>query len=993
MKKFFLLIATVLSSFTASAQSVTVVDDIATYAGDDAYVFSQKDGKTYVRNNLNQYEQYGVYVKTNTLNIASTDTQYAQIEYLKSPDGAFINLNYIPKQNSKAVAVIKAENGPDWKAVYGTGYDQGGWKDRFCFFTTNATINLGGETGNKSQMVYGEKIWTVLDATAGDLKIYDDAAMTNLRGTITDSPKNADCKTPLYVFAQNKNWPNNEHLQTDCYNPYVTLYSLDLYEGDNKVLELVPAVTSDGKAGLLDKLTNKMYTSANTKEFELSPDAAEKMVPGISVYEGKMVLNTTDGKIYKYSNGAFTLVGERLVNSIEGDYKNMKNWRSNDEHWNNVFGNGANIGFDESTGVNTFNPYRGTGGWEPLFYKVTDLEENADYNISFTYSTGGWNSWSSYTTLPFLILKNENFDHGQAAGSGTIFAEAQLPQAQTTDHAVSVDFTPDQNYAMLVVQFGVVDDGKDFSFNFGNWKLGKYAYPEAYPAVNPFAPQLALLIPEVEQELANLNTTTALENALTQALNTAKGVVEGDNLAAQKSALEALQNAFKAAKDVNITLLSKITVLAEADGVNVSGANDFFVNGTSVDALNALVSDLRVARKIAHIETDAAAYTGNEPEAGDFYLYNVGRKAYLTSGSDWGSHAALGYPGLLATLAQNGNGFTIQFNELIPGDARQKYLNGSPYVDSDNGDTYVFEAVSGKPGVYAVKGSRGYLAFDENGEVDGGGKHHFNTVTATWGTPGNPDAEWMLVSKADRLAQLENASAENPVDATVLIRDASFNKFAALNNPWTDLNQGWEWGNRDFGDKNTETFNSQEYNLSQTITLPRAGKYSLSVQSYYRDGSFDAHTASVASSEPLHAPAVLYAGDDTTPLMYIHEEADLAPGEGRDSEIGNYPDNMIQAAAFFETGLYWNTVKFEVGQANTQITIGIRKSGNDHRQNNWVVADNFRLAFLGTSVVDGIQQVENEAVNSDVIYNLQGVRVQKPVRGLYIQNGKKVIKK
>ena len=102
---------------------------------------------------------------------------------------------------------------------------------------------------------------------------------------------------------------------------------------------------------------------------------------------------------------------------------------------------------------------------------------------------------------------------------------------------------------------------------------------------------------------------------------------------------------------------------------------------------------------------------------------------------------------------------------------------------------------------------------------------------------------------------------------------------------------------------------------------------------------------------------------------------------------------MIQAAAFFETGLYWNTVKFEVGQANTQITIGIRKSGNDHRQNNWVVADNFRLAFLGTSIVDGIQQVENEAVNSDVIYNLQGVRVQKPVRGLYIQNGKKVIKK
>ena len=47
--------------FTVSAQNVTVVGDISTYTGTEQYVFNQKDGKTYARNNLGTYERYGVY--------------------------------------------------------------------------------------------------------------------------------------------------------------------------------------------------------------------------------------------------------------------------------------------------------------------------------------------------------------------------------------------------------------------------------------------------------------------------------------------------------------------------------------------------------------------------------------------------------------------------------------------------------------------------------------------------------------------------------------------------------------------------------------------------------------------------------------------------------------------------------------------------------------------------------------------------------------------
>lgn len=492
------------------------------------------------------------------------------------------------------------------------------------------------------------------------------------------------------------------------------------------------------------------------------------------------------------------------------------------------------------------------------------------------------------------------------------------------------------------------------------------------------------------------NTTDVLADALATALASAKEALSStdtEELAAQTLAVKA---ALEAAKSLDDTILEQIVVLAKEDGVeDTSTAEGFIANGTSVDEMNRIINDLRVARKVANIETDNATYEGNEVQEGDFYLYNVGRKAYLTSGSDWGAHAALGYPGLLSTLAANGEGYTIQFNELIQGEARDKYLSGSPYCDAANGDkgTYTFEAVDGKPGVYNIKGDRGYLAFDPNGEVDGGGILHYNTVTAMWSEPKNEDAEWMLITKEDRLAQMDNASKENPVDVTVIIRDASFNKYAALDNPWSDqLNQSWEWGNRDFGDKNTETYDSQEYELYQEITVPRAGIYEVSVQAYYRDGSIEAHVESVANDAELVAAPVLYADSDEQPLVYIHEEADKAPGEGANTAIGNIPDNMIDASKFFQNGLYWNTVRTKATADDLQMIIGIEKvSGN--RPANWIVADNFRIKYLGVdpgSAIDGVV-VEPEQEGPTVIYNLQGIRVAEPQQsGLYIVNGKKV---
>ena len=77
----------------------------------------------------------------------------------------------------------------------------------------------------------------------------------------------------------------------------------------------------------------------------------------------------------------------------------------------------------------------------------------------------------------------------------------------------------------------------------------------------------------------------------------------------------------------------------------------------------------------------------------------------------------------------------------------------------------------------------------------------------------------------------------------------------------------------------------------------------------------------------------------------------------------------------------------------TPVTVGLLVAATNA---SWIVADNFQLSYIGTTVPDGIEAIENaqsSILNGKSIYNLAGQRVQKPVKGLYIINGKKVVVK
>ena len=78
-----------------------------------------------------------------------------------------------------------------------------------------------------------------------------------------------------------------------------------------------------------------------------------------------------------------------------------------------------------------------------------------------------------------------------------------------------------------------------------------------------------------------------------------------------------------------------------------------------------------------------------------------------------------------------------------------------------------------------------------------------------------------------------------------------------------------------------------------------------------------------------------------------------------------------------------------------KLNLGIYKDDAANTED-WVVADNFRMKYLGTTKPDteGISEKVISSAQQNKIFNLQGVELKKAEKaGLYISNGKKFIKK
>lgn len=465
------------------------IDNINSYTGSEPYVYNKANMTYYALNNLGQYEEYGIFSEVSTLKVAGGGV--TEIEYIATTESdgkhPYINTNYIPKANTRIVMDVDIENSTakDWMAVFGAR--QGGWTNHAfvlfarAFGSQNGVFNrTNDEHRGDSEIPRNQRM--TIDAL-GKTCSFTLAGASDPALTITTSDGSSvqDCTNNLFIFDTNTAGAGGN--QRDNSYIYMKLYGCQIYEGETLVRDFVPIVDSEGNGGLKDKVTGEIILSASADNFVLSADGqAVASSAGISVYEGKRVKLTTDNHEYKYQNGEWLDCGKMALEEIADttpSYKDMRNWKTNNDHMS-IF---AGFTYDGTT--NVIDPYVGTGGYEPYMFQIPTLA-GQDYNWSFVYSGSVYDSWHS---TQFHAFVTNAYDLGMTATGDAIggdiigIAEA-FPFAGVENKPYSIDFTAKQSNETLVVQFGDVNDGKNFWFKFANLKVSKYIYPLAYEQID-----------------------------------------------------------------------------------------------------------------------------------------------------------------------------------------------------------------------------------------------------------------------------------------------------------------------------------------------------------------------------------------------------------------------------------------------------------------------------------------------------------------------------
>ena len=319
-------------------------------------------------------------------------------------------------------------------------------------------------------------------------------------------------------------------------------------------------------------------------------------------------------------------------------------------------------------------------------------------------------------------------------------------------------------------------------------------------------------------------------------------------------------------------------------------------------------------------QTDGVPWTGEAlpAESGEYYLYNKAGDGFLLGANTWGTQASLGQPGLLCTVTAVGEG-TYTIKTLTTSNEGKNYLGSNGYVDAGSCNfTFTDDTLDDGLNEYTIKNGSNTLYYPGSGTVlklDNGGAERAG--------------QWLLVSKQQRIDSLENATADNGVDATFYIVGAGFDRGQTSN--WQETHNG---GNltiigpdRGTGSSNSCAYvkdNNESFDIYQELTEIPNGRYIVSCQGYYRPG--------ISVVENGAQNAILYANNYTAPLQLLHDDGQGVPG------------NETDAANVFLNGRYGGN-KVEVIVSDNTLRLGVRKDVSI--ANDFTAFDNFRLTYYG----------------------------------------------
>lgn len=259
-----------------------------------------------------------------------------------------------------------------------------------------------------------------------------------------------------------------------------------------------------------------------------------------------------------------------------------------------------------------------------------------------------------------------------------------------------------------------------------------------------------------------------------------------------------------------------------------------------------------------------------------------------------------------------------------------------------------------------------------------------------------------MINRLGLPADMDQASDENPVECTTVI----------INPAYVDGNdEGWTGAAAVNGEAlDAEKFNTT-YNYYQVIQGLPAGTYDVVLQGYYRAGSATVDYDSYVENPEANNNAFLYAAGEnadtcSVPMMRLASQAistdALSDGYAWASEANQLavPNSMATGGEMFmtfneTTGKNYydgNTVTVKVGE-DGNLTIGLKKK--ELITDDWTLWTNWRLYYYGKNSSktpnndpSGIKELSSEKPVSIEFFNLNGVRINKPQKGIAIMKQK-----
>ena len=379
----------------------------------------------------------------------------------------------------------------------------------------------------------------------------------------------------------------------------------------------------------------------------------------------------------------------------------------------------------------------------------------------------------------------------------------------------------------------------------------------------------------------------------------------------------------------------------------------------------------------------------DEDIQGAYYFYNPARDLFLTAGNKWGTQASVGTTGLDLTIQSVGQYFLID-SRVSNGSTNHYFgLDGNKALYLDSPPAYWTIApgkltIDGRSTYTFATSDIGYMAAPTTG-----------TVLTTVSDPDDEYAQWMLVTREDLVAKMNDASENNPVDADFLLPGYNFSRNDQRNGTWN--------GNPTVGGDAVnccgEKFNTTFDVWQQLENIPN-GEYRLTMQGFYRCGGYrDAASLRTSGREELNA--ILYFGDQTCPLPSIFDEAGQCGTTGVETTHGYIPNTMTESSAYLNEGCY------AVGPLTTFVTDGTLRLGISKTvsvEADWALFDNFHLMYYGGYATEiHSPEAPTDENRRKGVYDLQGRRIADDSsffihhssfpKGLYIVDGKKVLLK